>query len=110
MGALYLLPSMGMIIVALFPENFIPVIHDLGAFVSFIAGGMAALYTYRLTAAPFRYFSVALGVITLISTLALLAAGPLVFGLVERLVVYPLYLWEIAFGSYLTAVVAARNG
>ena len=101
-SVIYLVPTMGSILVSLFPENFILAIHSLSAFITFITGGVSAAYAYRLTRVPFRYFSIVLGVITLVSIPFLLDRS-LGFGLVERLVVYPFVIWSIAFGSYLMA-------
>lgn len=102
-SVIYLLPAVASILVSLFPENYIPVVHSLSALITFVMGGVSALYAYRFTSAPYRYFSVALGAISLVS-LALLATGARFgFGLGERLVVYPFVLWVITFGSYLMA-------
>jgi hypothetical membrane protein len=98
---LYLLPPIGTITVSLFPENYILSIHTTAAFVVFIVGAISAIYAYRFTRRPFSYFSVLLGVISLISIPFL---GLPNFGLVERLVVYPFVIWGIAFGSYLLAL------
>ena len=56
-SVLYMLPPIGTIVVSLFPENSNLVIHTLGAFVNFLFGGIAAIYAYRFTRSPFRYFS-----------------------------------------------------
>jgi hypothetical membrane protein len=101
-GIIYLIPATGSILVSLFPENFIPAVHSLSAFITFILGGVSAVYAYKLTKAPFRYFSLILGLVTLVS-IPFLEDRSLGFGLIERLVVYPFVLWTIAFGSYLMA-------
>jgi hypothetical membrane protein len=97
---LYFLPAIGTIIVALFPENFAPAIHLLGAFLVFTLGGFGAIYVLKLTKSPFRYYSVALGALSLGSTPLLWLGAALGFGLVERLVVYPYVIWLVAFGAY----------
>jgi hypothetical membrane protein len=101
-GIIYSIPTIGSILVSLFPENYILVIHSISAFVTFITAGVSAAYAYRLTRVPFRYFSITLGVITLVS-IPFLGDRSLGFGLIERVVVYPFVLWTIAFGSYLMA-------
>lgn len=100
-SVIYLLPAVGTILVSLFPENYIPAVHSMSAFITFVMGGVSAMYAYRFTNSPYRYFSVALGAISLAS-IALLATGERVgFGLDERLVVYPFVIWVVTFGSYL---------
>jgi hypothetical membrane protein len=101
---LYLLPSIGSLIVSLFPENTILAVHTLGAFVTFVFGAITAIYAYRFTKSPFRYFSLLLGLVSLVA-IPLLADSSLIgFGGMERLVVYPYVLWGVAFGAYLTTV------
>lgn len=106
-GILYILPGIGAIIVSLFQENSAlgaAGVHGFGAMVTFLFGGISAAYAFKLTKAPFRYFSVALGVLTLAFILVFVMSGASLEGLTERLVVYPFVLWAIAFGGYLTAL------
>ena len=105
-AVLYLLPGIGTVVVSLFPENFVLAIHAVGALLAFIFGGIGAIYAYRLTQPPFRYFSVVLGIVDLVSIPLMFAIGPSMSGLAERLIVYPYVLWLACFGSYL---LAARN-
>ena len=102
---LYFLPPVGTIIASIFPENSILAIHTLGAFIVFVFGAISAIYAYRFTKSPFRYFSVLLGVISLFA-IPLLGDGLFFsgFGGMERLVIYPYTIWGIAFGAYLTAL------
>jgi hypothetical membrane protein len=108
-GCVYLMPAIGTIIVSLVPENTILAIHTLGAFITFVLGGIAASYSYRLTTGPIRFFSLALGAMTLVSTVFLGDSGTVGFGLVERLVVYPFVIWGVAFGGYLMASERAHS-
>ena len=98
---IFLLPYIGAVLVALFPENFIGSVHAVGAFLAFIFGAISAIYAYRITTRPFRYFSLILGVISLIMIFLLEERGSVDFGLIERLVVYPFVIWGISFGGYL---------
>lgn len=103
--ALYLLAPIGQIMVSLFPENTILAIHTIGALIAFILGGISAVFTYRLTRSPFRYFSLLLGAISFAS-LELFASGSylgLGVGGMERMIVYPIIIWLIMFGGYLMA-------
>jgi len=101
---LYFLPPIGTIIVSIFPENTILVMHSLGALIAFVFGAVSAIYAYRFTKSPFRYFSILLGVISLFAIPLLGDSSLLGFGGIERLVVYPYIIWGIAFGAYLTAL------
>lgn len=101
---LYLLPPVGSFIVSLFPENSILALHTLGTFIVFVFGAISAIYAFKFTKSPFRYFSLLLGVISLVAIPLLADSSLLGFGGMERLVVYPYIVWGIAFGSYLTVV------
>ena len=51
-----------------------------------------------------RYFSIVLGLLTLVFILVFVTSGATLEGLTERLIVYPFVLWAIGFGGYLTAL------
>lgn len=93
--------------VGLFPVN-TGAPHAIFAMVTFIAGGLAAISAARVTMAPFRLVSIVLGAIsllTLASYILLGAGSPMAaFGIggIERWIVYPVILWVIAFGGYLS--------
>jgi hypothetical membrane protein len=81
--------------------------HGLFAMAAFIAGGVAAIASAQVTAAPFRFVAAALGIVPL-TTLALYVVtgdgGPMAglgVGGIERWIVYPIVLWVTAFGGYL---------
>jgi hypothetical membrane protein len=94
--------------VGVFPGN-TGGIHALFAMLTFIGGGLAAIVTARATRPPFRYLSIALGVISLGSLFSyiLLGEGTPLAGLgvggVERWVAYPIVIWVTGFGGYLSA-------
>ncbi len=100
-AVLFLLPFVGTMLASLFPENFVGAIHLFGAIIVFTLGGISAIYSYRLTKAPFRYFSVVLGLTSLGSASLLGLYSLFGFGLIERMVVYPYVIWGISFGGYL---------
>jgi hypothetical membrane protein len=113
-GVLFLILPVGAIIVSLFQGNSaLSVLHDIGAFMAFIFAGISALYAYRLTGVPFRYFSLVLGVVTLIMIPVYISSPHNVpgsiSGMIERLIVYPYFLWAISFGSYLVSSQGARS-
>jgi hypothetical membrane protein len=100
---LFLLTGIGTIMVSLFPENTIIALHDTGALVSFLAGGLSSIYSYKFTKSPFRFFVLLLGLATLLA-IPLLGSHPIVgFGGTERLIVYPTIIWGTAIGGYLMA-------
>ncbi len=112
-SAIVALSGTGPLLVGFFPENTIlvnvvPVIHSLAALIAFIFGGLAAITSYRLTISPFKYFSVALGVVAIVALVLFLGtinSGSLGVGAggLERMIAYPTLLWEICFGGYLMA-------
>jgi hypothetical membrane protein len=61
--------------------------------------------TSQVLRAPFRYFSLALGVITLGSLFpaSVLLEPVLGYGGVERLIAYPIVVWAVSFGTYAMA-------
>jgi hypothetical membrane protein len=81
--------------------------HAIFAMATFVSGGIAAITASRVTTAPFRYVSLLLGVVSLLTlgTYMLVGdAGPLAdlgIGGVERWIVYPIVLWVTGFGGYL---------
>jgi hypothetical membrane protein len=98
---LFLLPPIGVIIVSLFPENTVLAVHSLGALLNFLTGGLSALYSFKFTTSPFRYFAVFLGLVSL-AAIPFLGSHPVIgFGGVERLVAYPAIIWGMGLGAYL---------
>jgi len=105
--------GIGVLGVGIFPGNIHPQ-HPLFAFTAFVAGGLAVLLSARVTPQPLRAIFAAMGAISLAFTLSsvfLLEWGPfarLDLGGVERWMVYPILLWLVGFGGYLTASHAAE--
>ena len=106
----------GVLLVGIFPGNTgLP--HALAAMVAFWAGGIAAVLTSRIAAAPFRYPLMLLGLINLVSLASYFTLGDsspfwaLGVGGAERWVAYPVLLWTMGFGGYLAGrASAAREG
>ncbi len=97
----FLLAGVGPIGVGLFPETF-PLPHGVFAFVAFVFGGVTAILFATRVAPPFRYVSLALGLLGLVA-LGLFVAGQYAgigFGGMERLIVYPVLFWGLALGGY----------
>ncbi|MGD0451852.1 MAG: DUF998 domain-containing protein [Candidatus Bathyarchaeia archaeon] len=106
----FVLAGLGPIGVGLFPENTflvngVPVLHSIAAVISFIFGGIAAIASYRITKGPFRYFSVILGIATLLALFLFATTGPDYLGIgvggIERMIVYPNLIWAIGMGANL---------
>jgi hypothetical membrane protein len=107
------LSGLGAMGVGLFPENTfvvngVPILHTLSAGVGFIFGGIAAITSYKITKAPFRYFSVILGAAALLALILFRTTESydylgLGVGGMERMIVYPTLLWTVCFGGYLMA-------
>jgi hypothetical protein len=87
--------------------------HEVVSDVAFIFGGLAPIAAYRLLRKPFNYFSAVLGLVSLCAMVLLsaqytfglgeqyfLGLGP---GGLERMIVYPILLWEMGLGGYLVA-------
>ncbi len=99
------LSGVGALGVGLFPET-TGDIHLSFAFIAFFFGAIAAIMAYKLEKIPLRYISIILGIISL----AALVLGS-VFGIdlglgrggMERMIVYPILVWGIAFGGQLMA-------
>ncbi|HEY8472578.1 MAG TPA: DUF998 domain-containing protein [Natronosporangium sp.] len=96
----------GILGVGLFPGNTDP--HPLFALFTFLAGGIAAAVSYQIVTVPLRYVCLALGIVSLASLgagLFLLNWGPVAElgeGGIERWIAYPVVLWLVGFGGYLT--------
>ena len=99
--------GLGVLGVGIFPGNIHPQ-HPLFAFIAFVAGGLAVLLSAKVTPQPLRAIFAVMGTISLAFTLSsviLLEWGPfarLALGGVERWMVYPVLLWLVGFGGYLT--------
>ncbi len=99
--------GVGALGVGLFPGN-TGTPHALFAMLTFVSGGVAAISAARVSSAPFRLVSLALGSIALLTLASYIVMGersplaPLGIGGVERWIVYPIVLWVTAFGGYLS--------
>ena len=105
---LSLLPGLGILLVAMFPENVSIAMHSIGSVIGIFAGTIVALLSSRWIKSPLRYLLLSLGSVSLIGALVEFGGynsaimqqtlGP---GGWERVIVYPLMIWEVAFGSHL---------
>jgi hypothetical membrane protein len=105
-----ILAGIGVTGVGIFPENVLGgTPHRIVSLMAFLFGGLAAIAAYRIERSPMTYFSVIMGVVTLVflGFLGIMegTASSNYLGLgvggIERMVAYPLLLWVVGFGGYL---------
>jgi hypothetical membrane protein len=131
--ALNVVPGAAFLLAGLSPENVNIVLHSIGALLGFPVGAVAAVLSYRVIKTPFKFIAAALGVLSLAATLVTFlgerVVGPcgtctgntpsylqslheLALGLGgwESMIVYPLMIWLIGFGSYLLSLGGAGGG
>ncbi len=98
------LVGIGAVGIGLFSET-AGIIHSIFTDVAFLFAGLTAIVTARFQKKPLFYFSIILGVASLVAVL--LYRGEYYLGLgaggMERMVVYPVLLWGLGFGGYLMA-------
>jgi hypothetical membrane protein len=98
------LSGVGALGVGLFPET-TGIWHSIFSLIVFLFAGLAALVTARFQRKPMFYFSIILGLLTLVALVLYiggdyLGLGP---GGMERMVVYPVLVWAIGFGGHMMA-------
>jgi hypothetical membrane protein len=98
-----ILAGVGAIGVGLFPEGSPHGLHTIFSLVTFLFGGLAALFSYGAQPRGLGAASAVLGAAALASLV--LYVGQYYMGLgpggMERMIVYPVLLWALAFGGYL---------
>lgn len=101
--------------VGIFPGD-TGLIHGLMALITFVTSSLSAIAAYRLVKRPFAYFSVAIGIFSLIVLLSAFAVQPSPFSLIfgrggeERFIAYPVAIWVIGFGGYLMGASTINAG
>jgi len=80
------------------------VMHLSGAYADFLVGMVAAISTWWFTRAPMRYVTVILVAVSAAGFMLMFSGNYLGLGLggMQRIGVYPMMLWSVAFGAYLT--------
>ncbi len=101
-AAIVAIAGIGAMGVGLFPET-TGIWHSIFSLIVFLFAGLAAIVTSRYQKRPMSYFSIVLGVMTL-AALVLFVAGEylgLGAGGMERMVVFPVLIWSLAFGGHM---------
>ena len=78
-------------------------IHAIFSVIAYLFGGISAIMSYKLQKQPLSSLSIVLGVFSLLALVLVASETYLGLGLggMERMVAYPLLLWEVGFGSRL---------
>ncbi len=105
------LAGVGAISVGVFTEAF-GVIHSLVSLWTFIFIALSAILAMRIVRPPFQYVSILLGLLSyaalgLYVSTTYLGLGP---GGMERMIVWPVLVWGLAFGGYLLAASPSAPG
>ncbi len=101
-SVLFTLAGLGAMGVGFFPET-MGMMHVISAFTAFSFGGLSAIVSYKIQKPPLSYFSVLLGVMSLVA-LTIYGSGTFLGlgkGGMERMIVYPTLLWAVGFGGHL---------
>ena len=99
------LAGVGALGVGLFPET-TGIWHSVFSLIVFLFAGLTALVTARFQKKPMFYFSILLGLFTLVALLLYIPGEYLGLGAggMERMVVYPVLVWSLAFGGHMMAM------
>ncbi|MGC8912133.1 MAG: DUF998 domain-containing protein [Nitrososphaeria archaeon] len=113
--AFMLLCGFGAMGVGVFSEKF-GILHTIFSLITFVFGALSAIASFKVQRKPFSYFSLALGIISIISltiffvfelneylmpSLSQFNYLGLGCGGLERMIVYPVLVWALGFGGYL---------
>lgn len=106
------LAGAGAVGVGIFNETAPFGLHDIFTLLTFLTIGLTAIVSYRLQKRPLSYFGVIMGALTLLALLLYLpdtgAYWGGIFGIgvggLERMIVYPVLFWSIAFSGQLMAM------
>ena len=99
------LAGIGALGVGLFPET-TGIFHSIFSLIVFLFAGLTALVTARFQRKPMFYFSIVLGLVTLVALLLYIPGEYLGLGAggMERMVVYPVLVWSLGFGGHMMAM------
>ena len=88
--------------VGIFTEN-AGLLHPIFSLFAFVFGALAAIVSYRLLRSPLSFFSIILGIFSLLAIVLFGSGNYLGLGAggMERMVAYPTLLWGLGFGGHL---------
>ncbi|MDE1858397.1 MAG: DUF998 domain-containing protein [Thaumarchaeota archaeon] len=103
--AMIFMAGLGAIGVGLFPET-TGVWHSIFSLIVFLFAGLTALVTARFQKKPMFYFSIILGLFTLVALVLYIGGEYLGLGAggMERMVMYPVLVWSVGFGGHMMAL------
>lgn len=96
--------------VGLFPENTgLP--HAIFALITFLVGAATVLLSSRVVKGLLSYMFIVLGAVSFAAIILGISAHylGLGFGGMERIATYPIFIWSIAFGSYILSSASAQS-
>jgi hypothetical membrane protein len=78
-------------------------IHSMFSIITYLFGGISAIMSYKLQKPPLSSLSIVLGIFSLLALVLVESKTYLGLGVggMERMIAYPLLLWEVGFGSQL---------
>lgn len=101
--------GLGTVMVGAFPEDTMPVLHQIGAVLALLLGNVAIVLlaaSLRGIRAAFRIYTYASGGLSIIAFVLFISG--IHFGLgdggMERVISYPFTVWMMLFGAYMTIV------
>ncbi len=101
------LSGIGTLLVGIFPENSINILHILGASAVFLIGNLGIALLGKTLDIPksLRYYTLLSGLVALIASLLFVCHLYLGLGIggMERLATYPQTMWLIVFGVYISS-------
>ena len=101
--------GLGALGVGIFPGNF-SVLHPIFALLTFTAGGVAAIVSFKIVRPPLRYVFILLGAVSLVFLFfSGLFTDSLGKGGTERWIAYPIVFWMTGLGAYLLGLRGARS-
>jgi hypothetical membrane protein len=96
--------GIGLAGVGAFPGDIVPW-HGIFALIVFIAGGIAAIASFKIVNSPLRYIFVAFGIIALVLlSFQKYFIPTLGVGGAERWLFYPVVFWITGMGTYLLGI------
>lgn len=100
---LFYLAGAGFLLVGFSPWNQSPTTHYLGANLIFLFGALSAIAASRMTYGTMAKISFVSGFVSILAYISGYVGSGYILGSggIERMIFYPVILWEIAFGGYL---------